>query len=49
MFLVMGIGLYYETKIILNRFAIIFNIEEKSMIRVDEELAKVTDPAGNSV
>ena len=43
MHMVMGIGLYYETKVTLNRFALIFNIEEKSMINVDEG-SKLYDP-----
>jgi hypothetical protein len=45
MHMVMGIGLYYETKVTLSRFALIFNIEERSMINVDEE-SKIYDPDG---
>ena len=32
-----GASLYYEIKVIFSRFANIFNIENKSMIRVNEE------------
>ena len=32
-----GVSLYYEIKVIFNRFANIFNIENKSMIQVNEE------------
>ena len=34
---VLGVALYYETKVIFTRFSVILSIEEKSMIKVDEE------------
>jgi ABC-type multidrug transport system fused ATPase/permease subunit len=34
---VLGVALYFETKVIFTRFSVIFSIEEKSMIKVDEE------------
>ena len=32
-----GVSLYYEIKVVFDRFASIFNIKNKSMIQVDEE------------
>lgn len=32
-----GTGYYYEIKVIFERFASIFNIQKKSMIKVDSE------------
>ena len=32
-----GVGLYFEIKVVFGRFASIFNIENKSMIQIDEE------------
>lgn len=32
---VLGMGLYYEIKVIFARFASIFNLENKSMIHID--------------
>ena len=34
----MGTGLYYELKVVFGRFASVFNIENKSMIEIDETL-----------
>jgi len=34
---VLGLGLYYETNVVFTRFSAIFSIEEKSMIKIDEE------------
>lgn len=32
----LGIGLYYEIKVVYGRFASIFNIENTTMIEIDE-------------
>jgi hypothetical protein len=32
---VLGVGLYYEIKVVFSRFASIFNLEEKAMLRID--------------
>jgi hypothetical protein len=32
-----GLGLYYEAKVVFERFASIFNIENISMIQIDPE------------
>ena len=36
MVLSLGIGLYYEVKVVYGRFASIFNMENTSMIEIDE-------------
>lgn len=46
-----GLGLYYEAKVVFERFASIFNIENISMIQIDPEshspLKKFYDKASN--
>ena len=37
LYVVLGIGLYYESVVVFNRFASIFGIEETCMIKIDEE------------
>ena len=48
----MGTGLYYELKVVFGRFASVFNIENKSMIEIDETLkapVKKDDSLSDSV
>ena len=33
--MVLGIGLYFETRVVFNRFATIISIAERSMIHID--------------
>jgi hypothetical protein len=35
--LVIGVGLYFELQVVFCRFANIFNIENTTMIKIDEE------------
>jgi len=48
MLIVMGIGLYYEMKVIMGRVALVMNIEERSMIHLSE-LEQPEHPKNQSV
>ena len=45
-----AIGLYFEIKVIFDRFANIFNIENKSMIQIDQETKEINSSgSANSI